>query len=191
VDLDIGTRLRSERTKAGIGVRELARKVGLSASLISQIERGSARPSVASLAQIADGLGISLGDLFNDNGSAPSPSPDSANPVQRAEERDVVQMEFGVRWERLAEDTERDLDFFELVYPVGAESCPEDALIRHGGYEYGYVKSGKLGVRVGFKSYELGPGDSISFASMTPHRLWNAGDEEARMIWVHLGNRGD
>ena len=71
----------------------------------------------------------------------------------------------------------RDVEFLYVVYPVGAASCPADALMTHGGREYGYVTSGTLGVQVGFEAYELGPGGSIAFDSSSPHRLWAIGDE--------------
>ena len=66
-----------------------------------------------------------------------------------------------------------------------------DALMTHGGKEYGYVSSGTLGVRVGFDEYELGPGDSIAFHSTSPHRLWTIGDEPAHALWVVIGRKAD
>ena len=63
--------------------------------------------------------------------------------------------------------------------------------MRHGGKEYGYVTGGRLGVQVGFERYDLGPGDSISFDSSSPHRLWTIGDEPAEAIWVVVGRQSD
>ncbi len=77
------------------------------------------------------------------------------------------------------------------MYPVGAESCPHDALVTHGGREYGYVTSGRLGVRVGFDEYELGPGTSIVFDSSSPHRLWTIGREPVHAVWVVIGRAAD
>ena len=56
----IGDRLREERLKAGISQRELARRVGLSASLISQLESGLSKPSVGTLYAIVTELGVSV-----------------------------------------------------------------------------------------------------------------------------------
>ena len=78
-----------------------------------------------------------------------------------------------------------------VEYPVGAESCPPDALVTHGGREYGYVTNGTLGVRVGFDEYQLDAGTSIAFDSSSPHRLWTIGDEPARAIWVVSGRAAD
>ena len=87
--------------------------------------------------------------------------------------------------------SDRDVEFLYVVYPVGAASCPEDALMTHGGKEYGYVTSGTLGVQVGFEKYELGPGGSIAFDSSSPHRLWAIGDEPVHAVWVVIGREAD
>ena len=82
--------------------------------------------------------------------------------------------------------------FFRHVrYAVGGASCQPDSLMRHAGKEYGHVLEGRLGVTVGFETYELDPGDAISFNSDAPHRLFNAGDETVEAIWFVVGRRGD
>ncbi|MGZ4387862.1 MAG: cupin domain-containing protein, partial [Gaiellaceae bacterium] len=83
------------------------------------------------------------------------------------------------------------VEFLSVVYPPGAESCDADSLMRHGGKEYGYVIRGRIGVRIGFDEYELGPGMSVSFDSSSPHRLWAIGDEPAEAIWVVVGRQAD
>jgi mannose-6-phosphate isomerase-like protein (cupin superfamily) len=83
------------------------------------------------------------------------------------------------------------VDFVYVIYPVGSSSCDEDALVHHGGKEFGYVISGRLGVRIGFDEYEVGPDDSISFDSTTPHRLYAIGDEPVRAIWMVINRRND
>jgi mannose-6-phosphate isomerase-like protein (cupin superfamily) len=96
-----------------------------------------------------------------------------------------------VRWERLTRESDRDVEFLYVVYPVGAESCPPNALMTHGGREYGYVTSGTMGVQVGFEEYELGRGGSIAFDSSSPHRLWTIGDEPVHAVWVVIGRDAD
>jgi mannose-6-phosphate isomerase-like protein (cupin superfamily) len=111
--------------------------------------------------------------------------------VARAGTRSAINLASGVRWERLTEHSDADVEFLHVVYPVGAESCAEDALVTHGGREYGYVTAGTLGVRVGFDEYELGTGDSIAFDSSSPHRLWTIGDEPAQAVWIVIGRAAD
>ena len=51
--------------------------------------------------------------------------------------------------------------------------------------------SGQLGIRIGFDEHALGPGDSISFDSSSPHRLWAIGDEPVTAIWFVVGRQSD
>jgi len=64
------------------------------------------------------------------------------------------------------------------------------AFIRHAGYEYGYVISARLRVALQFETYELGPGGSLPFDSLLPHRLFNAGNEPVHGLWYVVGRRG-
>jgi len=72
-----GERIREERASRGVTVRGLARDIGVSASLISQIETGRSQPSVSTLYAIVTALGISIEDLFapgvSDGGTVPEP----------------------------------------------------------------------------------------------------------------------
>jgi transcriptional regulator with XRE-family HTH domain len=194
VDDDVPRRLRAERERRGISLRELARRLGISPSAISQIETGRARPSVATLWAIVTELGMSLDDLFQHAAeeSAEDAGPDAHGaPIVTREAREALQLATGVRWERLTADADPDVDFIWVVYDVGGSSSPADMFIRHAGHEYGLVLTGRLEVTVGFERRVLGPGDSIDFASTTPHRLSNAGDEPVTGVWVVVGRRAD
>jgi transcriptional regulator with XRE-family HTH domain len=202
----IGQRLRQARQEKGISARAFARSLGLSPSLISQIELGKAAPSVGTLYSIVSKLGISLDELFFDSVSeddAPSGLAEARPPtdprdmvggggvVQRASARRSIVLANGVSWERLTPDHDYDVDFLCVTYDVGAESCPEDALMTHSGKEYGLVLQGRLGATVGFLSYELEPGDSIAFDSVVPHRFWTVGDVPTQVAWTVVGRLGD
>jgi transcriptional regulator with XRE-family HTH domain len=190
----IGARLRAARERNQMSVRSLARSIGVSPSLISQIETSKANPSVGTLYAIVTALGISLDQLFSDGDAerAADARPDrSDNVFLRAEHRPTVELASGVRWERLTPRPDPEVDFLYAIYAVGGESCPPDALMRHSGREYGLVLSGRLGATIGFESYELGPGDSIVAASTTPHRFWTIGDEPAVVVWTVVGRAGD
>jgi anti-sigma factor ChrR (cupin superfamily) len=103
----------------------------------------------------------------------------------------MISLASGVRWELLTTEPDPDVEFLQTTYDVGGESAPADALMRHGGVEYGVVVDGCLGVTVGFETYTLEVGDSISFDSSIPHRLFNKSDRPTRAIWVVVGRRGD
>src|SRR5205807_6160816 len=109
-------------------------------------------------------LGLTMGDVFPIGPQMPRPAPTDKR-AETPETRAAITLESGVRWERLTAERDPLVEFLYVVYPVGATSCPEDSLMRHGGKEYGYVIRGRLGVRIGFDEYELGPGASISFDS--------------------------
>ena len=196
----LGTRLRVERERRGLSLRELARRLEVSPSLVSQIETGKTQPSVRTLYAIVTELGVSLDELFAPAGgdgappvAVPRPAGEDARPpvgfgrVQRADERDVIDLGSGVRWERLTTWNDRDVEFLYAVYEAGGSSSPDGSLMRHNGRELGIVLSGQLGVKVGFEDTVLGPGDSIAFDSAIPHRLHNDGDEVVAAIWIVLG----
>jgi transcriptional regulator with XRE-family HTH domain len=190
----VGARLRAARERLGISLRELARRVGVSPSLVSQIELDRVNPSVSTLYALVTELGMTMSDVFGDSRNAerlPAVVRSDDGLAARPDTRRVINLDSGVRWERLTPHSDPDVEFLYVAYPVGAESCPEDALMTHGGKEYGYVSSGTLGVRVGFDEYELGPGDSIAFHSTSPHRLWTIGDEPAHAVWVVIGRKAD
>ncbi|HEX6263187.1 MAG TPA: helix-turn-helix domain-containing protein [Actinomycetota bacterium] len=193
---DIGDRLKVERVRQGISQRALADRLGLSASLISQIETGRSKPSVSTLYSMVTELGISLDSLFGDDEAAPAadqaagPGVERGQEVVRPHERHVIELESGVRWERLTSDHEDEVDFLYVTYDVGGASSADGTLMRHSGREYGHLISGQLGVQIRFKKYLLEPGDSIAFDSTQPHRLWNPGAVPARALWYVVGRDG-
>ena len=191
----IGERLRQERNRRGMTVREIARRVGVSPSLISQIERDKVNPSVSTLWGLVTVLGLTMGDLFSETdpeqGLEPTSEPHPSGPVTAPGGRSVINLETGVHWERLTAGPDALVEFLTVEYPPGAASCDEDSLVRHGGKEYGYVVRGRLGVRIGFDEYVLGPGMAISFDASAPHRLWAIGDQSAEAIWVVVGRQND
>jgi transcriptional regulator with XRE-family HTH domain len=198
----MGDRLRRARQARGLSLRGLADLLGVSPSLISQVETGRAKPSVNTLYALASELGISLDVLlFMDTQppaggdregevDAPIDAPEIVaphDPVQRATTRTRIRLGSGVVWERLTTESIRNVDFLHVTYEVGGESSPADAFQRHTGQEWGYVLTGTLTVRIGFDEFLLRPGDAISFDSATPHRLFNAGDTPASAVWYVLG----
>lgn len=198
---DIGERLREARQARRLSLRVLADRLGVSPSLISQIETGRANPSVSTLYAIAAELDVSLDELlFNDRrpsdssqrAASASATPSAgtmtlAPPVQRAVDRQVIRLASGVLWERLTTLSEPGVEFLHVTYEPGGASSPPDAFQRHPGHEWGYVLSGQLQVRIGFDEYVLGPGDAISINSSVPHRLATIGDQPVEAIWFVLG----
>jgi transcriptional regulator with XRE-family HTH domain len=195
----MGERLRAARTARRLSLRELAGRLGVSPSLISQIETGRANPSVSTLYAIAAELDVSLDELLFNDRRPPEPTSTvptavsatgtmtSAPPLQRAATRHRIRLASGVNWERLTTVSEPGIEFLHVTYEVGGASSPPDAFQRHPGHEWGYVLSGRLQVRIGFEDYVLEPGDAISINSSVPHRLATIGDEPVEAIWFVLG----
>jgi transcriptional regulator with XRE-family HTH domain len=197
---EIGDRLRTRRQELGLSLRDLAARLGVSPSLISQIERGRANPSVSTLYALVSELDISLDDLLFDRRSgerasegrtADEPRPASSaaarSPLQAAAHRRRIRLASGVVWERLTTVSEPGVEFLHVTYDVGGASSPEDAYQRHNGHEWGFVLRGSLEVRIGFERYVLNAGDSISIDSSIPHRLANIGTVPVNAIWFVLG----
>ena len=207
----VGPRIRQRRLARGMALRQLARDIDVSASFISQLETGKVQPSVSTLFAICAALEIVPNDLFDGEGAAPSSPPSElasaalapvADPgptsIFRAtpgsapssplhpHERKVIHLDSGVTWESLAPTRGGKTEFMLVRYDVGGSSTSHERLVRHVGTEYGYVLQGTLEITIGFDTYVLHAGDSLSFDSSRPHRLANIGDDVVEAIWFNL-----
>jgi transcriptional regulator with XRE-family HTH domain len=190
--LDLGARLRAERLGQGIGLREMARRLGISASALSQIETGKAQPSVSKLFDIVNLLGVSVDGLLSDAPRVLVPrGHEGFFSLQRSGDHETLELESGVLWSRLTAGSFPGVEYLRVTYQPGACSSGEGSFMRHAGQEFGYLLSGRLLVEVGFDRHELAPGDSISFPATTPHRLSNDGDEPAHAVWCILGRHAN
>jgi transcriptional regulator with XRE-family HTH domain len=188
VEPEARTRLRAARTDAELSVRELSRRVGISPSMLSQIENGRSEPSVATLYSLVSELGISLDHLLG--GAAPAPPTDGRTssagpdtPLVTAQDRAILVMESGVTWERLTPGPDPLVDALLVTYPPGSSSSTNGGLMSHQGREYGFLLSGRLTVHLGFETFQLEEGGSISFDSSVPHLYVNESDAPARGVW--------
>lgn len=95
-------------------------------------------------------------------------------------------MDWGVIWDQLAPNSGRYFDFMEIAYPPGSSSTNDDHMLRHSGFECGFLLEGELEVTCGFEVVTMRPGDAIGMDSAVPHLLRNRGTVPARGIWcVH------
>lgn len=202
MQLDVGPELRRVREARKLSLRNVASAVGVSASLLSQVETGKTQPSVSTLYALVNYLGISLDGLMSTPrtqapplgvsraaGSAPEGSRVSDGVVQRREDNPVIEMENGVTWERLAVGASSVADPLIVTYQPAASSSMEGKMMRHAGLEYGVLLEGRLTLRIDFDTYELAPGDSFCFDSGRPHLYVNQSDQPARGIWFVIGRR--
>ena len=127
---EMGEHLREARRARNLSLRTLAERLGVSPSLISQIETGRANPSVSTLYAIAAELDVSLDELlFNDRrppgpaaparaGAVSTGTMAAAPPVQRAADRHAIRLASGVNWERLTTMSRSSLLLFSTVTPL-------------------------------------------------------------------------
>jgi len=206
--VNLGPRLKTIRLASEKSLREVARRLDVSPSFLSQIENGKSQPSVATLYALARLLGVPVDTLFAPtfDGGAPLTPNDEAvvnrglinHPTDAWDEagarislinqqnRSVLTMDTGVRWERLAATHEADINFMEIVYKPGSGSNASGELIEHDGYEYGYALDGEIEITIGDSVLNLSKNQSIGFDSSIPHRFRNTGSVTFRGIWfVH------
>lgn len=132
---------------------------------------------------------VAFGSFSRDALAAPTdawPAAQGARRLSRTSpgDRPRLVMDTGVIWEQLAETSDHNLEFIEVVYPPGSSSTNDDRMLRHDGYDYGYVLEGELQLTLGFEVYMLRAGEAVGFESAIPHRLKNLGSVPARSVWV-------
>lgn len=203
MQFDVGSELRRVREARKLSLRNVASAVGVSASLLSQVETGKTQPSVSTLYALVNFLGISLDSLMGHPGPPARPfglsQTDEQHPrdpervsdsvVQRREDNPVIEMENGVTWERLAVGESAIADPLIVTYQPAGSSSVEGKMMRHAALEYGVLLEGRLTLRIDFESYDLEPGDSFCFDANRPHLYVNETDAPARGIWFVIGRR--
>jgi transcriptional regulator with XRE-family HTH domain len=175
-EVDVGERLRDIRRSRRATLRTIADRAGVSESFLSQVERGRASASIASLRRIAGALGVSVADLFE-------PSGPLRPRVLRRNER--PSLAFGILGRKLLL-TPRPLQHLEVFVgeldPGGSTGAEPYA---HGDSEELFVVlSGNVHLELGGDLHELEHGDSIDYRSSTPHRATNVGEERAEVMWI-------
>lgn len=176
----IGDTVRARRKARGLTLAALTERTGLSTAIISQVERGLANPSFSTLAQIAHGLDIPVGELFAQQAATRSPV------VRKGERRNLLSSVPESRgrdvYELLTPDLHGTLEALWVVTPPGHDTS--DTPFTHRGEEVGIILSGRKEVYIDGERYVLEEGDSITFNSMIPHWYTNTSDEPCTSIWV-------
>ncbi|MEZ6111749.1 MAG: XRE family transcriptional regulator [Pirellulaceae bacterium] len=178
-------RVRSMRKLRGWTLDQLASTSGVSRSMLSQIERGAANPTLGVAFRIAQAFGLSLGDLVN------LPSNDSRIDVVRADDANsLFRDDSQCRIRTLSPlHLEKDVEFYELTLkPAGVlESAPHFRDTR----EFLTVEKGQVRLTAGEESRELSRGDSAHYPADVPHRIENIGRGEAVVFLVDIYGRAE
>ena len=199
---EIGTRLRAAREEKGLSLRALAAEIGVSPSLLSQVETGKTKPSVSTLYALVSKLDISTDMLLGREEPAPrtGESPPAAPPAeplmpgetlrfQPEADAPTLEMDNGVKWERLAMLKGTDMEALRVTYSPGGASSIEGHLMRHFGIEHVYLISGELTLKIDFETHLIKGGDSIVFDSRRPHLFVNESAAPAIGVWYITGRK--
>lgn len=169
----IGSQLRALRMAKGLSLRALATTVGVSPTLLSQVERGVTEPSLSTLRRLADVYTVSLADLF-------SPEKSLSTTVSRPGERPVLLSPRGtVHFERVT-PSNGTLEVLRAILEPGDETSPEPW--RHSSIECAYVVAGALTADIGGAAQTLHAGEAVTFDSEIPHRYLNETDDAVEFI---------
>lgn len=202
-------KLRQARVLKKVTLKELAKMADLSYSYISQIERGEASPSLASLGRLARALGITVWQLLKDNHGLDTSSQTETNPYAAAHliavangsqaeigtnqprktklvksdmRRTIILPQSSVRYQMITPDLNSKLQVILVEAEAGAASG-EEAFV-HEGEECCLILSGQVEMDIGPESFQLEAGDSLYFSSTVPHRWRNVSAEKFSMLLV-------
>ena len=175
---DVGRGIRRERNTLQLSIEQLAKKAGVSVGLISGLERGRGNPSFNALAQIAHALNMPIANLLH--------SGTERSPVVRVDQRRSLDLHGShgdeAQHHLLTPGLDQSLEAVFITAPPGYDTSATP--FTHPGEEFGIVLTGHHQVFLDGKRHDLGPGDSISYPSTTPHWYRNAGTETVTGIWV-------
>lgn len=173
----VGSEIRRLRKLRGRTLEQLATQAGVSAGLLSQVERGQGNPSFNTLVQVAHALGIPVARLMAGE--------QLSSPVVRRDERRRLNLGGNdnlILAELLTSRLDSALEVIRIVAEPGYSS--QDTPFVHDGEEFGVVLEGTHAVNVGGTHYVLRAGDSISYSSTIPHWYENPGDVPSVSLWV-------
>lgn len=172
---DIGDRIKRRRLKLGLTQEELAARTELSKGFISQLERNLTSPSIQTLMDILEVLGVDISDFFaKDEDEKVVFTPDD---MFEKEDEDIHS---SVLW--LVPNAQKNaLEPIMVTVSPGGSTYPDDP---HEGEEFGYVLMGSVTLVLGMRRFKLKKGDSFCFKPTEEHYLINNTQRDARVIWV-------
>jgi transcriptional regulator with XRE-family HTH domain len=177
----VGPRIRALREGLGLSLRELALRCGVSAAMLSQVERGETSPTLQVAARIAMGLDLRLSQLLrlDESGSVT---------IVRASERGVGgSVGAGHRYEVLTAPIpgqRLELSLHELASGAVTGGADDPPMHEPGSREIALVQEGAVTLHCDGRRYPLAAGDCVTFDADLPHRFENPGPREARLLAI-------
>ncbi|MDO5143418.1 MAG: helix-turn-helix domain-containing protein [bacterium] len=174
--MNIGERLRQLRLQRGLTQEEMADRCELSKGFISQVERDLASPSIATLTDMLECLGVTLAQFFQEKTSEKL----VFTPQDMFCKEDDGQLRGSITW--LVPDAQKN-EMEPILLELG-EGGETDALPPGEGEEFGYVLSGSVWLIMGDKKERVKTGCSFCIHPQVSHRIRNAGKTRARLLWI-------
>lgn len=172
----LARRVKRFRQARRLSLRQLGEISGTTASFLSQLERGATGATTSTLMRIANAMGISIADLFDDR-------PRSTHRVLRKAERPAWPEASGYRKTMLSQRPIQDFEVFIGEFDVGGSTGPEQ--YTHGdSHEMLLVIAGEVEVYLADEIHRMSEGDCIEYTSSTPHRTVNCGQTVAVVQWI-------
>lgn len=174
----IGERIKKSRNEMALSLRELASRVDLSASFLSQIEQGKASPSIENLKKIATALDVKVSYLIEDEEEK-----NNTELVRRNERKYIESLDSNTKMALLT-TSNIDKTMEPILYEIGPYGESGRSYYSHHGEEFIFIVEGKLDIYIDDELHSLNEGDSLYFKSSQKHRFKNSTDKATRAIWV-------
>jgi transcriptional regulator with XRE-family HTH domain len=174
---ELGDRIKRLRLDRNLTLKDIEAKAKISATHVSEIERGMTSPTVGALAKIAKALGTEASYFFQSDASP------RVSVVRRSERRTLTHEGWGAKIGCLSAGIgSARMSFLEVELEprLGRNVEP----ITHTGEELVHILKGVVEMQVGKERHLLKEGDSIHFRPREPHLIRNIGDGPARILWV-------
>ena len=171
--MEIGSKLKELRVLKGLTQEELAGRAELSKGFISQLERDLTSPSIATLMDILQCLGTTIGDFFNE-----SPDEQVVFGKQDYFEKIDTYLNNEIKW-IIPNAQKHVMEPILLTLKAEGSTCPHHP---HEGEEFGYVLQGSVSIHIGSKTFKAKKGESFYFIPDKKHYLTSKSG--ASILWV-------
>lgn len=176
---EIGARIKQFRLAKGLTLKDIEVKAKVSATHVSEIERGMTSPTVGALAKIAEAMGTDVAYFVEKKNVS------KVSVINKSKRKKMQFKDWGATYYSLAKDVpDPKISFLEVELEPGIKRSEETST--HDGEEFAIVTKGVMEIIIGDQKFILKEGDSIHYKASKPHAMRNIGDAKCRAIWVTL-----
>ena len=179
--ITLGKKILELRKRKKLTLHTMAQRIGMSPSMISQVERGMLKPSLETLLRISRLFDISPAYLLEDSAGKGAHG-HNFSMIPRDERKSIL-TQGGIKFSLLSNKLDLGCEFILIEYPPGSSTGERKHV--HEGIECGFVLEGELTLEIEDKVYRLKSGDSITYKSSSPHRTLNRTRKKAVTVWVN------